>query len=199
MSLQPKLLRALQEGEIKPIGSNHPIRIHTRVVSATNQDLEAATRSGSFRQDLYFRIAVFTIELPPLREHKDDIPVLVHHFINWHTRDRKEVVDVCPEALERLMDQDWLGNVRELENCIIRTLALHSGPLIKARDLAIDHVCHAESATLREIERQAILRALRVTGGDCQRAAKQLGIGKTTIYRKIKEYSIEDSYTVGEA
>lgn len=197
VGLQPKLLRALQDGEVRPIGSNRPTKVRTRIISATNQDLEAAVEQGSFRGDLYFRLAVFAIELPPLRERKSDIPVLVHHFINWHTRDRKEVIDICPGAMHRLMDYDWPGNVRELENCIVRTLTSHTGSLIEARDLSINHLRHAEPPTLREIERQAILRALRATGGDCQRAAKQLGIGKTTIYRKIKEYGISHACNLG--
>jgi two-component system response regulator HydG len=198
VELQVKLLRALQEREIKPLGSNERRRLDARIIAATNQDLEECIRHGTFRKDLYYRLNVFSIRIPPLRERKSDIPVLVHHFLE---RDAVEgpISGITQEAMSRLLAYDWPGNVRELENSVQRALALATGPMIKLGDLPSPlryHVQAEESSesvpTLRELERTAILQALEAAQGDRVRAAKLLGIGKTTIYRKLKEYGIED-------
>ena len=199
VELQAKLLRALQEREIKPIGSNTQLRLESRVIAATNQDPEVAIQRGTFRKDLYFRLNVVSIKLPPLRERKNDLPALIHYFIDRHGGAESGVTGVSYEAMTRLMNYDWPGNVRELENCVQRALALGSPPLIQVKDLPSPLLNYfgtasdpQEIVTLWELERRAILQALESTGGDRPRAAKLLGIGKTTIYRKLKEYGVEE-------
>ena len=200
VDLQAKMLRALQEREIKPIGSNERTRLDARVIAATNQDLQTAVRRGDFRKELYFRLDVVSIKIPPLRERKSDIPALVHYFLERYGGGESRVAGISYEAMTRLMSYDWPGNVREVENCVQRALALGSGSVIQMKDLPSnllhqvkDGTQDQETATLKQLERRAILQALEATHGDRLRAAKQLGIGKTTIYRKIKEYGIEES------
>ena len=199
VEIQAKLLRVLQEREIKPIGSNQRTPLAARIIAATNQDLQAAIGNGGFRKELYFRLDVVTVKLPPLRERKSDIPLLVHYFLDRHGAEEGKTAAVSAEAMSRMMSYDWPGNVRELENCVQRALALGSGSSIQARDLPTN-LLHHETASdpetgvesLLDQERRAILRALETTQGDRARAAKMLGIGKTTIYRKIKEFHLED-------
>jgi two-component system response regulator HydG len=200
VELQPKLLRALQEREIKPLGSNEWIPVGARIVAATSQNLEAAIKRGTFRKELYFRLNVVSIKLPPLRERREDIPGLVRFFLAKHKAHLVGITGVSDEAMTRLMSYDWPGNVRELENCIQRALALGSPPQIRFADLPSNlrnfvgeprHDARA-LATLHELEQRAILQALEATKGDRLLAARLLGIGKTTIYRKLKEYGLED-------
>jgi two-component system response regulator HydG len=200
VELQSKLLRALQEREIKPLGSNERIQMKARIVAATNQDLEAALKRGTFRKELYFRLNVVSIKLPPLRDRREDIPGLVGHFLRKHKANESGIAGVSDEVMARLMSYDWPGNVRELENCIQRALALGSVPEIRMIDLPsnllyfVGEPRHDQRslATLQEFEQRAILEALEATKGDRLRAAKLLGIGKTTIYRKLKEYGLDD-------
>jgi DNA-binding NtrC family response regulator len=198
IELQSRLLRALQEHEIRPLGSNERTRFEARIIAATNQDLEAGIKRGSFRKDLFFRLNVVTIKMPSLRDRKEDIPELIRHFLERFGNE-KPGTQVSDEALGRLMSYDWPGNVRELENCIQRALSLGSGTFIQMQDLPstmLYHLARKSSSrqdlgTLQALEQQAIRHALKATGGDRVRAAKLLGIGKTTIYRKLKEYGID--------
>ncbi len=198
IDLQSRLLRALQEHEIRPLGSNERIRFEARIIAATNQDLEAGIKRGSFRKDLFFRLNVVTIKMPSVRDRKEDIPVLVRHFLA-RLGNEKSGTQISDEALGRLMSYDWPGNVRELENCIQRAVSLGSGPFIQMQDLPSAMLYHLarkspspqDLTTLQALEQQAIRQALQATGGDRVRAAKLLGIGKTTIYRKLKAYGIE--------
>jgi DNA-binding NtrC family response regulator len=199
VELQAKLLRALQEREIKPIGSNERTPMEARIIAATNQDVEAAIKRGSLRKDLYFRLNVISIKIPPLRERKSDIPVLVRFFIEQHQGEEGQVAEISSEAMARLMIYNWPGNVRELENCIQRALVLGAGPVIQTKDLPSNVLYQVappaegpEIPPLEELERRAILEALRASAGDRLRAAKMLGIGKTTIYRKLKKYRLGD-------
>jgi len=197
--LQPKLLRVLQEREIKPVGSNERVPVKARIIAGTNQDLVAAVKRGTFRKELYFRLNVVSIKLPPLRERREDIPGLVRFFLAKHKAGLASITGVSEEVMARLMSYDWPGNVRELENCIQRALALGSAPQIRVVDLPSNLVyfvgqARQESgalATLQQLERRAILQALEATQGDRLRAARLLGIGKTTIYRKLKQYGLE--------
>jgi len=198
VELQSKLLRAIQEREVRPVGSNRSTPLEARIIAGTNQHLEGAITRGTFRKDLFFRLNVVSIKLPPLRERRTDIPALVHHFIDRYGGSSGTKA-VSNEAMSRLMSYDWPGNVRELENCVQRALALGSGPEIQMRDLPSNLLYAMESgpgerqiSTLRELERDAIRQALEMTAGDRLRAAKLLGIGKTTVYRKIKEYGLEN-------
>lgn len=207
--LQAKLLRALQEREIRPVGANDQVPVNVRVIAATNRDLEAAIRNNAFRQDLYFRLNVVQVKLPPLRERKSDIPLLVNLFLEKFSDPAARgkggpapLRGISEDAMARLMAYDWPGNVRELENAIERAVALGSGPILHVGDLPSN--LHAGSAAagdrmpaadellpLEELERRAILRALRETGGDKLAAARLLGIGKTTLYRKLKQYEAQ--------
>jgi two-component system response regulator HydG len=197
VDLQAKLLRALQEREIKPVGGTDRVAIRARVIAATNRDLETAVRSGAFRQDLYFRLNVVQIKLPPLRERKSDIPVLVSTFLEKFSESKAHARVISEDAMRRLMTYDWPGNVRELENAVERAVALGSGPILHVGDLP-SNLQYAqperfpeqqgELVPLEELERRAIFNALRETSGDKLAAARLLGIGKTTLYRKLKQY-----------
>ena len=197
MALQPKLLRALQEREVRPVGSTARIPIDVRIIAATNRDLEAAVRKGTFRQDLFYRLNVIQVHLPPLRDRKVDIPLLVIHFLDKFSGTVDCVHAISDGALQRLMSHDWPGNIRELQNAIERAVALSSDSVLTADDLvsvpngasAMDGPNNNEIVPLREIERRAILHALRETGGDKLASARLLGIGKTTLYRKLKKYA----------
>ncbi|MGA2984414.1 MAG: sigma-54 dependent transcriptional regulator [Terriglobia bacterium] len=198
IELQSRLLRALQEHEIRPLGSNERTRFEARIIAATNQDLEAGIKRGSFRKDLFFRLNVVSIKMPSLRDRKGDIPALVRYFLA-RLGNENAVSQITDEVLGRMMSYDWPGNVRELENCIQRAVSLGSGTFIQMQDLPsamLYHLARKSSSrqdmtTLQAIEQQAIRQALEATGGDRVRAAKLLGIGKTTIYRKLKEYGID--------
>jgi two-component system response regulator HydG len=199
VDMQAKLLRALQEREVKPVGSNERVPLRARVIAATNRDLDAAIRGGTFRQDLYFRLNVVQIKLPPLRERRSDIPLLVNSFLEKFSVPDQPAHTVSDETLARLMAYDWPGNVRELENSIQRGIAMGSGTVVQFNDLPSnvlnDGGKHAadesEMVPLMVLERRAIFRAMRETNGDKLAAARMLGIGKTTLYRKLKQYDAQ--------
>jgi DNA-binding NtrC family response regulator len=215
LELQVKLLRVLQEKEFRPVGSLHRMRIDVRIVAATHRNLEREVAAGRFREDLYHRLNVIRITLPPLRERREDIPPLIERFLA--TADSRYIL--TNEALEAMLDYDWPGNIRELKNCLDRMIALNSGPLLHFTDLPTAVVNHNRSASnvgeavavgtvrgpvqplpahsndivpLHELERQAIENALKRTRGDRSVAAQLLGIGRTTLYRKLKEYRIAE-------
>lgn len=202
LEMQAKLLRVLQEKEVRPVGSNERETVDVRVVAATNRDLEAAYRAGTFRKDLYFRLNVVTVHVPPLRDRRSDIPVLVHHFLDRYAKGSQ--IHVTPAAMKSLLQYDWPGNVRELENCIARAVTLGDGLTIDVADLppAIRSE-QAESGTprkaetsslsttaLAEMERVTILRVFEQAHGDKALAGKMLGISRATLYRKLKRYNI---------
>ena len=197
--LQAKLLRALQEKEIKPVGGTRRVPLDIRVVAATNRDLTQAMREGRFRPDLYYRLNVVTIKLAPLRQHKCDIPLLVHQFLERYRQPGRPSRSVSEEVMARLMAYDWPGNVRELENVIERAQALGEGPVLHTADLPsnLQTPLPASAALsdgivpLRELEKRAIQQAVKELSGDKLLAARLLGIGKTTLYRKLKEYDME--------
>ncbi|MGB8438250.1 MAG: sigma-54 dependent transcriptional regulator [Candidatus Acidiferrales bacterium] len=194
--MQAKLLRALQEKEVRPVGSTDRVPLSARIIAATNRDLDASVRQGTFRQDLFFRLNVVQIKIPPLRERKTDIPILVNSFLEKFSEANGKTRTISEDAIARFMAYDWPGNVRELENAIERAVALGSGPILHAGDLPTGLQYGSgdkppqndELLPLEELERRAILRALREAGGDKLAAARMLGIGKTTLYRKLKQY-----------
>ncbi len=203
VDLQSKLLRAIQEKEIRPVGSTKSLPINVRILAATNRDLETAVQDGKFRKDLYFRLNVVTLKIPPLRERKQDIPLLVGHFLEKLARSSGVQRDISDEAMKLMLAHDWPGNVRELENCLERACALSSGPLMQVADLptsiqnaqlhsAVGSLPANRIVTIAEMERQAILGTIDQLQGDKLMAAKLLGIGKTTLYRKLKEYASQD-------
>ena len=199
VDLQAKLLRAIQEKEIRPVGSIKRVPINVRILAATNRDLEHAVAQGAFRRDLYFRLNVLTLRLPSLRERRDDIPLLIAHFIDRLTRTTGQNRTLSEEAMMLLLEHDWPGNVRELENSVERSWALSSGPVIQVTDLPSDLRSVPGSlgfrpgvgrqvSSMAELERQAILATIEQVKGDKLMAARLLKIGKTTLYRKLKEY-----------
>ncbi len=213
LDLQAKLLRALQEKEIRPVGATHRVPIKARIVAATNRDLASMVEKGTFRKDLFYRLNVVNLRLPALRERREDIPLLAAHFLDRMSRDTGRKFNLSDEALRTMMLHDWPGNVRELENSIERACALSSGPVLHLGDLPTqlqnqgleawraanaapveeaEAKAGIEVTPLVDIEKKAILSAIRTLNGDKLLAAKLLGIGKTTLYRKLKEYGIAD-------
>src|SRR5213594_1700100 len=192
VDLQAKLLRAIQEKEIRPVGSTKRIPINVRILAATNRDLEQAVAQGTFRRDLYFRLNVLSLRIPPLRERREDIPLLVTSFLERLARDSDRLIDVSEDVMKALLAYDWPGNVRELENCIERCCAMNSGPLIHNTDLPSsitgarvrlsDGSSAARIMRIADLEKQAIVGAIEKLNGDKLMAAKLLGIGKTTLY-----------------
>ena len=196
-NLQARLLRALQEGTIRRVGANEPIAVDVRVVAATNRDMEAAVKQGTFRADLYYRLHVVSIRIPPLRERREDIPLLAEHFAQKHGR--AEGSAISPEAREILIAHDWAGNVRELENVIARALALNPSGVVLPEDLP-DGVRAARAApapaplpdvsdrpSLAELEQRYASQVLQETAGNKTRAAEILGIDRKTLYRILGE------------
>jgi two-component system response regulator AtoC len=200
--MQAKLLRVLQEKEVRPVGSNQKIKIDVRVIAATNRDLEREYREGTFRKDLYFRLNVVTVHLPSLRERRSDIPMLVHWLLDRHAKG--DSIQVTSAAMKCLLQYEWPGNVRELENCIERAVALGDRRVLDVNDLP-PIIASASSAAspepqlgqpaansndLEDIERQTIQRVFEQVNGDKVRAGKMLGISRATLYRKLKRYNI---------
>ena len=199
--LQAKLLRVLQEREIQRVGGSSSIPVDVRVIAATNKDLESRVKSGEFREDLYYRIAVFPIVVPPLRERREDIPLLAKHFLEKHAeRIDKFISGISNAALRLLLQYDWPGNVRELENAIERALLLETTDVLQAHNLPpqLSPIVNARRGRpepaavlpLAEVERQALLHALEVAAGDKIKAARLLGIDRVTLYRKLKKLDL---------
>jgi two-component system response regulator AtoC len=209
LELQAKLLRVLQEKEVRPVGSNQKVKVDVRVVVATNRDLEAEYRNGTFRKDLYFRLNVVTVHLPALRERRSDIPMLAHWFLDRHAPDTS--MQVTHTAMKCLLQYDWPGNVRELENCIERAVALGDGKTIDLSDLPPTIASASPSAEptdgaiaspisstdLEDIERATIERVFEQVKGDKALAGKMLGISRATLYRKLKRYNIGGRLEMG--
>jgi DNA-binding NtrC family response regulator len=200
LPVQPKILRSLQEGAVRRVGANLEKSVNLRVVAATNRDLEQDVRDGRFREDLFWRLNVIRLKVPPLRERSFDIPLLVEHFVNKATEAAKRPpLDVSSEALAILTAYSWPGNVRELENAIERAVAFARGAELTPDDLpervrtsgnasALIARSVEQSMTLRELEREYILEILRRTGGNKSRAAELLGLDRKTLYRRLDEY-----------
>ena len=207
-ALQARLLRVLQEREIQRIGGTNTIPVDVRVIASTNKDLEAAIKEGTFREDLFYRIAAFPIYLPPLREHPEDIPILAEHFLSQASeRSGKSITVISSEALQLLMNYNWPGNVRELENVIERAVLLETSGVLKASSLpepirsgdkqsrstillGTDGNETVEVLPLDEVERAAIIHALKATGDNIRQTARLLGINRATVYRKLEKYSL---------
>ena len=197
VEMQSKLLRAIQEHEIRPVGSANWTKFKGRIIVATNRNLELEVQKGSFRNDLYFRLNVLTLTMPPLRERKGDVAALANYFLAKYSAGKGTCPELSPEALSLMEAYDWPGNVRELENCIRRVIACN-GPIVKEKELPENIrmgkriVPISQSADevrpLRDLERNAILHAIEHAYGDKVLAARMLGIGKTTLYRKLKAY-----------
>lgn len=209
LDLQARLLRALQEKEVRPVGATQPVPISARVLAATNRDLSAMVAQGRFRKDLFFRLNVVNLKLPPLRERRQDIPVLAEYFLERVEAETGVSHTFSADAVRVMTEYDWPGNVRELEHAIERACALSSGPVLHMADLPTqlqDYRAHFEVqateaanpgegrpapiVSIADMEKRAILETIRQLNGDKLMAARLLGIGKTTLYRKLKEYGI---------
>ncbi len=201
VDLQAKMLRALQEKEIRPVGSTKTMPIIIRILAATNRDLEHAVAQGAFRRDLYFRLNVLSLRIPPLRERRQDIPLLTGHILDRLAQSSGRAHEISDDAMRALLAYDWPGNVRELENCLERCCAITSGSMIHAVDLPssitgaparlVPDAPESRIIPLVDLEKQTILSAIAQVNGDKLMAARMLGIGKTTLYRKLKEYGAE--------
>jgi DNA-binding NtrC family response regulator len=226
LDMQVKLLRALQEGEIDPIGSKRPVRVDVRIISATNRDLAEQVKAGRFREDLFYRLNVYPIEAPSLRERREDIPALVEHFVRrFNVEEGKRIAGATSEALSLLQGFDWPGNVRQLENTIYRAIVLCDGAFLQPHDFpAVSGVAaplteepapspgvvaalsvlppmpeapvrfldgHGHLRKLDDIERDLIQHAIEVYAGHMSEVARRLGIGRSTLYRKVREQGLE--------
>jgi len=215
-NMQVKLLRFLQDKTFERVGGNKKISVDLRIISATNRKLENDIKNGKFREDLYYRLVVYSITIPALREHKEDIPLLVTYFLKKYKKEMPKIITtVSAPAMEALMEYDWQGNIRQLENVIYRAMVTTRTETIEVEDLYMetrkDHIPTLEnpssqefrpptsptiqsqtgSKTIKELEKNALMEALKITEGNIEQAAKRLDISRATIYRKIKKYKIE--------
>jgi len=199
LPVQAKLLRALQHKEVRPVGASGTVPVDIRIICATHRDLRAMVDSGQFRMDLFYRLNVVRLEVPPLRDRREDIPLLVHHFLQKHRGEGASLTGIADEALETLVGGDWPGNVRELENTIESALALGGGERLETRDLAPAPRASSSKTspgdastplTLDAYERLCLERALRECAGDARAAARRLGIGRSTFYRKLARHAL---------
>jgi len=198
--MQAQLLRVLQDGEVRPVGGTESIKVDVRLVCATNRDLEADVKTGRFREDLYFRINVVTVRMPPLRERAGDIPILVRHFLaKIARREGRPEASVSPETLDLLCRHSWPGNVRELENAIERAVAVAKGNVVLPSDLPVEVYGGSLAApagrfdarpTLSELEKRYIALILTECGGNKKKAAERLGIDRRTLYRALERAGV---------
>jgi transcriptional regulator with PAS, ATPase and Fis domain len=195
LELQPKLLRAIERKEVLRVGEAHTRPVRTRILAATHRDLQAEVAAGRFREDLFFRVRVLEIVIPPLRERREDIPLLVEHFVpRLNARLKRHILGVDQAAMRVLMSAPWQGNVRELENTLERAMLLTDNECIGVEDLPPELTARAESAdlsddlraTLRAYEREHIRQVLSATGENREEAARRLGIDVSTLYRRLK-------------
>lgn len=199
-SLQVKLLRVLQEGEFKPVGSNELRKTDLRVIAATHRNIEELIKAGKFRDDLYYRLKVIEIRLPPLRERLEDLPDLVNHFVaHYSDSNKKGISHVSPEALEKLMAYSWPGNIRELEHSIERAIAMSGSTVLFPEDFpglaaageAKAPAADGKKASLEQMEKEHILRVLKESNYNKSKASALLGIDRATLYRKAQKYGID--------
>ena len=194
LKTQTDLLRVLQEKEIVRVGSTQPLHVDFRAIAATNKELEALVEAGSFRPDLYYRLHVVTINLPALRERREDIPLLVEHFLAklCASMNRQEVPQVAPEAMDLLIRYHWPGNVRELENAVERALVIGRGPELRPADFSfqLQAATTPNGRTLEEVERAHVEHVWSQSAGNHSLAARTLGIDRTTLYKKLKRYGL---------
>ncbi|MFZ5450031.1 MAG: sigma-54-dependent transcriptional regulator [Thermodesulfobacteriota bacterium] len=198
LEVQAKLLRAVEERKISKVGSHRVITVDVRIIAATNKDLAKAIKDGTFREDLFYRLNVVLIQMPPLRERKNDIPLLVQHFLEkYNARLRKEIRGISPDALDLMVRHDWPGNVRELENTMERLVVLSTGPYLEPADLVFagtiltPAAASTEGGSLRDLERDHIIQTLQRYDGHKSETARALGIDRKTLREKLKRYNLE--------
>lgn len=198
LELQPKLLRALQEREFERLGSTTTIRVDVRLIAATHRDLKSMILNNRFREDLFYRLNVFPIEIPPLRERRDDISLLVHYFVLCHSRQmQKRIKSVPKQAMEALVNADWPGNIRELENFIERCVIFTQGDELNVPRAELRRSAASATSTFEEAERQVIIQALKAASGRIAGrggAAERLGLKRTTLQNKMYKLNISRAY-----
>jgi formate hydrogenlyase transcriptional activator len=194
LDLQPKLLRALQEREFERLGSTKTIRVDVRLIAATHRNLQDMIRNNQFREDLFYRLNVFPIEIPPLRQRREDIPLLVHYFVLRHSREmQKRIKSVPQQGMEALVNADWPGNIRELENVIERCVIFTQGDELYVPHTELRHIAVPAASTFEQAERQVISDALRAASGRIAGkggAAERLGLKRTTLQNKMRKLNI---------
>ncbi len=203
LAVQAKLLRVLQDSEFEAVGGDKPIKVDVRIIAATNADLEGNVEKGLFRRDLFYRLNVIRIFLPPLRERTDDIPLLASHFLSIHNeKNRKTVEGISREAINKLMSYTWQGNIRELENVIERAVILCKGKVIEPADIPLyqEKTGFPQGLSgkplqelMDQVERQIIINTLELTGADKEKAAKVLQISRASLYNKLNKHKINES------
>jgi two-component system response regulator HydG len=198
LEVQAKMLRAVEERKISKVGSHRVITVDVRIVAATNKDLPKAIKDGTFREDLFYRLNVVLLQMPPLRERKSDIPLLVQHFLEkYNGRLRKEMRGISPDAMDLLVRHDWPGNVRELENTVERLVVLSPGPYLEPADLVFAGTILTQAAdaadgtSLKDLERNHIIQTLQRCDGHKSETARALGIDRKTLREKLKRYDLE--------
>src|SRR5207248_2063765 len=204
-SIQVKLLRVLQEREFERLGGTKTLKVDVRLIAATNRDLRAALEEGTFREDLYYRLNIVPIDIPPLRDHKQDISALTNFFLERFSRESNpSVKGITPAAMKLLMDFHWPGNVRELENVIQRAVTLATGPTLDTGDIQLDHRASAAAAsasapvlpdgmTLEKWEQEIIRQALRRANGNKSQAARALGLSRNALRYRLSQMGVQDS------
>jgi DNA-binding NtrC family response regulator len=195
LAQQAKLLRVLETGEIERVGSSHARRVNVRLISATNADPQAEVKAGRFREDLLFRLNTVQIRIPPLRDRREDVPLLAAHFLRRYAqRYRKPVKAFAPDTMEALLRHPWPGNVRELDHVVERAVLMAEGDPIRARDLGlsggVDGAASLEQMSLEEVERVLVQKALARAGGNVSEAAKALGLSRSALYRRLKRHGL---------
>lgn len=201
LNIQAKLLRVIQERDVTRIGSSRPIKVDVRILAATNEDLADAVRRGKFREDLFYRLSVVPVHLPPLRERKEDIPLLVEHFLQkYNKRAKRSIISISPQVKKALMDYEWPGNIRELENTIERAVVLSKGQEIEIENLVYHGISTGSEfwnpgtgkfRTLDEIEKEYIKAVFRAQSGNKSKTAGILGMDRKTLWAKIKKYNLQ--------
>ena len=204
--MQAKLLRAIQEKEIQRVGGEETLHVDVRILAATNRDLQRAVSEGNFREDLFYRLNVVTLHVPPLRDRIDDIPLLAGYFLEAYAdKNRKQIKGFSPVAMDMLLKYGWPGNVRELENAVERAVILSAGDYITEKEFPLSivtdysgdleagtpYVRNGEVRSLEAIEKQAVLAAIEASNGNKSEAARLLGINRKTLYKKLKAYGVE--------
>ncbi len=196
LNLQSKFLRVLETGEMQRVGSSRTMRVNVRILSATNADLNAEVAAGRFRHDLLYRLNTIEIHLPPLRDRREDIPLLASHFLRIYAqRYRKDVMNFDPPALQALISYGWPGNVRELDHSIERAVLLAQGNQVRAADLGLRHAtaesgARVEEMSLEDVERMLIQKAMQRHDGNVSHAAKALGLSRSGLYRRIQKFGL---------
>ena len=195
MSLQSKLLSALQSRQVTRVGANQPIPVDIRLICATNMPLNQMVKDGTFRQDLLYRINTVEVNVPPLAEHVEDIPALVNHFLNYYAKKyHKNVTSIAPQAMDKLKRYPWPGNIRELQHALERAIIMTDSAMLQESDFLFGRSSSpangADTLNLDEVEKAAVTKALQMHNGNISKAAEELGLTRASLYRRMEKYGL---------